>query len=661
MIEGMTPVPPAENPIMEPIEAPDMQVLSRDQMLSELHTWCKEFVQKSKQWRQTSYEADWLKWQRAARSLYDPALAKKKEPWQSRAVWPVTASHRENAMAQLFKTEIGPRPPLDVKARKGVVPQEIPGADQSQNIKDLVIREREKSGYELARNGVLDDKTTYGSGFAQVFFETKVEDRLVQEPILEEINPFDLGSVQRALSGQRQVIGYKPVVKPQVIYRGVRFRDLSIWDVFPDPQSLQIKGHPIAIRYYITYGEIVDGAKPTPDGKPGYVLPEAVEKLRSVASEETTPADKQQEKAQLGIADTRVERPSYGRLLECYEVQARLPKKWVLINGEEIDDPEALMPAKIRIHEQCVIAVEMNDSYDGEPNIYKDDYMPAKGQFYGVGIPEMLKDVQDVTNESINQRLDSAAVSLLNVYAVIEKSVIDPKDFTLGPGSAIRLKAIDGITQVEHLLRKIDMGSIDRAAFIEPQEWERAAQERTSITQTSLGTEDNTDTTLGAQKIQQGVTGAKLAYIGMLSEYGFQKEIFNAYWKLIYQNYQPEDYAKALGPERAATIVPMSPEQIESDYQYFSLGIFEAENKALRQARMAQWDQQFGAAPWANRVEVAKSELQSMDEDPERFIIQEAEAVQIMQKAQEMAQGMAQQQMAMQQEAENAKTQERPK
>ncbi len=641
MLEGMMAAAEAQSPMMGPIEQPETQVLDRAQMLGELHTWCKEFVQKSKTWRQQSYESDWLKWQRAARSIYDPALAKKKEPWQSRAVWPVTASHRENAMAQLFKTEMGPKPALDVKARKGAVPENIPGADQSQNIKDLVIREREKSEYETGRNGVLDDKTTYGSGFAQVFFETKVEDRLVQEPILEEISPFDLGSVGRALSGQRQVIGYRPVVRPQVIYRGVRFRPISIWDVFPDPQSLKIEGHPIAVRYMTTYGDVIKGVQE------GYYLPESVEQLKGVASEEVTPDDKQESKSQLGIAETRVERPSYGRLLECYEVQARLPKKWVLINGEEIDDPEALIPAKVRFHEQCVISVELNDSYDGEPNIYKDDYMPVAGQLYGVGIPEMLAHVQDVTNESINQRLDAAVVSLLNVYAVIEKSVVDPKDFSLGPGSVIRFKSRDGLTNIDQLFKKIDMGTIDRAAFIEPQEWERAAQERTSITQTSLGTEDNTDTTLGAQKIQQGVTGAKLAYIGMLSEYGFQRQIFRAYWKLIYQNYQPEDYVKAIGMERAATMVPMTPEQVETDYAYFPLGIYEAENKAMRQARMSQWDQQFGMMPWANRLEVAKSELQSMDEDPDRFILPEAQAMQIMDKAQGMAQGMVQQEMAM--------------
>lgn len=647
MLDNTIEVAAASNPIEPQMEAPEPIILDREAMLGELHVWAKAFITRSKAWRLASFEPSWLVWARNATSIYDPELSKKKEPWQSRAFWPVTASHRENAQSQLYKTEIGPKPPIEVKARPGLGGAE----DQAQNIRDLILREREKARYDLHRNGVIDDKTTYGSGFAQVYFETKIEDRVLQEPIFEEINLSDLGSITRAMKGERQIVGYRPVVKPQVIYRGVRFRDLSIWDVFPDPQSLQIKGHPIGLRYKTTYGEIVEGAKPGADGRPGYVLPEAVEKLKEVASEEMTPPDKQELEADRGISEAQIVRTDYGRLLECYEIQARLPKKWVLINGEEIDDPEALMPAKVRFHELCVIGVEMNDSYDGEPNIYKDDYFPVKGQFYAMGIPEMLKDVQSVTNESINQRLDNAIVSLLNVYAVIEKAVVDPKDFTLGPGSVLRMKAQEGIADIEKLFKRVDMGTLDRAAFIEPQEWERAAQERTSVNRQTLGTSDqvkDSNQTLGGQQLLLQATGDKMAYLGMLSECGFQYDVTHAFYKLIYQNYNPEDVALALGPERAARFIPMSPEQVENSYQYMTMGIFQMENKAQRQARLAAIREQFVGAPWMNDIAFFDAELITADEDPIKFRIPEAEAVQIMAKAEQMAVGMVEQQNAAQ-------------
>ncbi len=613
-------------------------------MLNELLVWAKSFVKSSEEWRRSSFEDNWRKYQRNADSIYDPELAKRKEPWQSKATWPVTASHRENAQAQLYKTEIGPKPPLEVKARPGLGGVE----DQAAIIRDLILREREKSRYDLGRNDVLEDKTTYGSGFARLYFETKVEDRLVQQPIMEEVNPSDPTSIMRSMTGQLQVMGYKPVVQPQIIFRGVRFEPLSIWDVFPDPKSLKIKGHAIALRYNITYGEIVNGAKPTADGKPGYVLPEAVEKLRSVATEEVTPIDKIAVQSDRNITEITVARTDYQKVLICHELQARLPKKWVLIDGQDIDDPDALIPAVVRFHDLTVISVETNPSYDGEPNIYKDDYMPVAGQFYGRGIPEMLKDVQSVSTETINQRLDTGTVSLVNAYAVIEKALVDKKDLNrIGPGSVIRLKAQDGITGgPENLFSRIALGGIDKASFIEPQEWERIGEARTSITQANLGTEDNTDTTLGAQKIQLGVSSGKLAYIGMLSEADFLYDVTQAYYKLIYTNYQPEDVALAIGQERAATFIPMTPEQLENAYQYFFMGIFQMENKSSMQAGLAAIDSQFGMEPYFNRLEVCKAELVAIDQDPAKFIHPEAEAMEIMAKAEAMAGQMVEQQAA---------------
>ncbi len=332
-----------------------------------------------------------------------------------------------------------------------------------------------------------------------------------------------------------------------------------------------------------------------------------------------------------------------------------MPKKWVLINGEDIDDPEALMPAKMRFNDAALIAIFPSESYDGEPDIYKDDYMPVAGQFYGRGVPEMLKDPQAISTETVNQRLDSGAVSLKKVFAVIEKCVVDPKDFdNWMNGSAIRLKGRDGLTNIDQLFKQIEMTPPAQAAFIEPQEWERAAQERTSITQTTLGTEDNTDTTLGAQKIQQGVTGNKIAYLGMLSEAGAQYEYYRAYQKLIYQNYQPEDYALAIGPERAAQVIPLTPEQVENNYQYMPLGIFEMENKAQRQAQIDGWVKTFGMFPWANVLGAAKEELRTMGIDEKKLILPEAEAVQIMAKADQMAQQKAEQMVAEQSAANPA-------
>ena len=117
-----------DNPVV------DME-LGRDQMLAQLHGWSMGFIRESSQWRKSSYEQQWRRWQRNADSNYDPELAKKKEKWQSKAFWPITPSHKESAQSMLYKTEMGPQPPIEVQADDGI-PVDM---DQSKNIRDVIL------------------------------------------------------------------------------------------------------------------------------------------------------------------------------------------------------------------------------------------------------------------------------------------------------------------------------------------------------------------------------------------------------------------------------------------------------------------------------------------------------------------------------------------
>lgn len=638
-------------------EQPEV-ILDRAQMLQDLLDWGSKFIDSSASWRRASFEPDWEKWQRNSDSIYPPEVAQRKEKWQSKAVWPVTAAHRENAQAKRFQTEFSAKPALEYKARPGsqFVPQQaMPGmpkpVDQGQLIRDLVLGEREKSSYELARNAQNEDASTYGSGFMRARFETEYQERNVKVPVYEDLS---LSNAFRIMTQGRQIISYKDELQQVVVYRGVRTEQLSIWDVFPDPKALAVKGHPIALRYNTTWGEVISGVDE------GYNIPECLDKLRNLKSDEETPEDKKRVEIDRGIQESTVSRPDYAKNLECFEIQARLPKKWVLINGEAIDDPEKLVPARLRLKKGVtVISVTVSDTYDGEPDIDKDDYFPVANRFYGRGIPEMAKDAQMVASETVNQRLDAGAIALRQRFAVIAKALVDTKDID-EDRNVVRLKAPDGIalTDVKQAIGRLDMGSVDRVAFIESQEWERILGERTSITPASLaGTNAQTDgnKTLGSLEMQQGVTGDKMSFLGMLSEFGFQKRMSHRIWSLIYQNYGPEDYAMALGPEKAAQLVILSPEQVAQNFSLIPKGVFETENKPRRQAMISALQQQYGIYPWFNVVGAAKAQIAGLGEDEATFILPEAEATQIMVKAQEIGSQMADQETQRRDQEELAK------
>ena len=623
----------AETPAQEVIE------LDRDAMLGELLAHCNAFINASAAWRQSSYEDNWLKWQRNAEAVYDPAISAKKEPWQSRAFWPITPAHCENAIAQLIRMEFAPKPALEYKARLGGPPPAMPGmpppVDQGQMIRDLVLWEREKAGYELERNKMVQEKVVYGSGFMRARFETKTDTRPIQVPIYAPIDPYNQNAVNAAIDGKRPIIGYQKQTQEVITYRGVRCEWVSIWDVFPDPKALSIEGNAVAVRYETTLGEVLKGIEE------GYYLPEA-DKLRNVASEETTPSDKQGTMSDRNISESRMTRTKYGARLICYEKEARLPKKWVLIDGQEIDDPEKLIPAVVRFHKDAIISVAPSESYDGEPMLFKDDYMEVAGSLYGRGVPEMLKDVQLVSSETINQRLDTGSISLDQKFAVNEKAIVDRKDLEENK-KWVRMKAPSGISDINHMMMRLDTGTVDRSAFVEPQEWERIGTERTSISKVSLsGSDKDTNGTLGGQQIAQEVTGDKMSYLGSISEFGFQRKFSHAVWALIYQNYNPEDYAMAIGPEKAMQLQVMAPEQVAQNFRLIPKGVHEVENKAKRQAMVGALQAQYGPFPWFNTLGAAKSQIAGLGEDEATFILPEADGLQIMAKAQQLAQGMAQ-------------------
>lgn len=644
------PIPPeamdyAKEAIASNVAAPAM--LDRKQAMDELHSWATTWLNDAQSWRKTSYEADWAKWQRAADAIYEPSLAAKKLPDQSKAFVPVTPSHRETIKAQIYKTMAGTNPPLEVKGRPHLPPE----MDQGEDVKDITIREMERSRFSVGCDDILEDATTLGSGFARLRYETLMEDRYIQEAVLEEVLPpwQDWGqSAKRAMTGQRQVIGYKKVMKPTIVYRGVRFEHLSTWDIFPDPKALCIKGNAIAYRFWQNYGDIVRGVEE------GWALPEALERLKNVVSGEVTPQDKQEVEADRGISASNVKRTEYGTKHESFEWWVRVPQKWlyaIVKDAPEITDPEKLVPARVIFCKATLIAVEISDQYDGEAPIEKCDYWPVAGRFFARGIPEMLKDVQLVSNEAVNQRLDDGALKLKTLLGVIEKAIVNPNDVKNAQmGGVIRLNqnAFGGQPfKVDDVVSRVHLGGIDSAAFIEPQEWERWGQERTSANRVTLavrGPGGDSNETLGGMQLNKQTAGEKFGYIGMNMEARFLYEVFRSYWKLIYANYNPEDVAMAIGPERAARFQMLTPEQVENAYVYIPLGVFSAENKAMRQARLLALRKEFLGAPWLNDLEIFKAAAASNDEDADRFIVPEADALMILQKAGEMAEGMVAQQ-----------------
>ena len=593
----------------------------------ELLSWCQNFVTKSKDWRSTSYENKWRLYQNNCDSIMDENIVKAKESWQSKAFVPMTASHKETIQAHIFKVLAGVQPPLAVESR-----YDLGDLDQSENIQDIICRELDKAKWAIEFNSALDDAETFGSGFIRLYFETVTARRKLRKAIQEGfsdnvdgVNPMGLvGYAMRAAQGQLKTVGYEDNEEDVVTYRGLRVKYCSIWDILPDPKALKIPGSTIGYQFGISYGDIVAGAKK------GYYLQDAADKLRGVKATERYSQGKATIQADREVADGNINKTDYGVVHESFELFGKFPRKWIsVINGEQPEDGEELVSARVLFHPLTLLAVEVSDEYDQEPPLLKLDYIPVNGEFYGHGIPYMLKDLQAITNEVVNQRLDGGAILLNRSFGVIEEALSNPKqDLKQKPGQFIRFKAnklppngIDGA------LKEIQMSDTPvRAGFGEVNEAERWAQERTSANRVTLGTQGqvrDANQTLGGQNILKESAGEKFSYVGLLMELGFQQEFFHQVWKVVYKNLTPEDVEDAIGPERAQEFILLTPEEIMRDYTYKPLGVFSADNKFKRQASVGIIRDRYKGMPWLNEEKFFDKECQLADEDPDFYKLDE--------------------------------------
>ncbi len=624
---------------LEAVKNLEANQLGRIGARQELLNWCWQWFVSARTWRKQSWEDDWLTWQRNADGRYDPRLASKKKDWQAKAFVDLTPSHRETIHAELYRLVAGSQPLCEVSNRPGG------DEDNAENIEDLIKREFERMRFEVHYNAILEDRSTYGSGFCQIWFENKTRLAPVRQPVLEPLD--NMGAIKRQLFGQRQQSGWKTVLQEVQAYRGVKIRHIPIWDLFLDPKSLGMKnGKPVLFRSWIGLQEILDNIKN------GDWMPESGQLMSQSMSNETTPADKQLLQMERGIADVSPRREGNQKEWEAYEMHARVPQKWaypLLKVPLPIDNAEQLVSVIVKFTQQTVFSVEFEDTYDGEPNFYKDDYFPVANRLYGRGIPEMLKNPQMVVNEVVNQRLDEGNLALQQGFAVVEKAVVNTEDLTSGgPGLIVRMdqKKLGPNGDVRNAILPLERPDVKiNAGFSEVHEWERMAQERTSVNRAQHGPVGlpGGQKTLGGMQMLKKSESEKFAYIAMLSEFRFMYEIFRGVWQLIYANITPQDVLEALGPQRAQTFQLMSPEQIENQYRFQPKGIFEREGKAEKQGRLAAMREQFKGAPWWNDLANYSEQAKSFGMDPQANLVPQAEQLQIQSMAQQMAEPMARQ------------------
>lgn len=558
----------------------------------ELHEHLRRWLAKSMEARKANYEGKWNRWRRNARSIYDPARRAKKESWQSAFFVPITLQNKEIIKGTLYRTLVSGLP-------YGVKPKPSGSLDESQNIKDLTLREMEKSKLEVNMNDFLDDMLTYGAGFLKLFHERKFARRARRQPIYAEPTMETLQRME--MTGEPlPVIGYQKL-PPELVqtYAGVRAYFVSIWDMFFEDGAKNVQSAPCAQRYRMALQEIKDGVAG------GFFFEECLSLLQNTQAPPGPTEDKQQEAADFNRST--IEAPKMGNEREhiCYEWWGLLPAKYVYIRDEDagmqLEDPEALVPAKALFTNDALLAVDENDDYSAENPFLSSGYVHVPGTIYHMGVAELLEQIQDSINEGTNQRKDNVQLVMNRMFAILEKAIVSRADLVSRPGGAIRIKS-GSTDDIRKAVQWLDTPDVTESSYLETQHEERYSQELTAANRVTIGSggssaRDVTQTKGGMELLHQS-SNDRLIYYAMVLEADLISDLIRRYYKLIYQNIVPEEIFAILGPIRAQTFILRSPEEIENDYVMSPEGVFSTMHQPVRIAQWQAFRDQYAGAPF---------------------------------------------------------------
>lgn len=614
-------------------DKPNPLVAQRKQ---ELLTYVQNFYRKSWDWRSTRLHERWDRCDRNFHAIYNPKHSAKKESWQSTMFIDITFQNVLIIVSQIFKTMMAPNPPIQTTAG--------PAGDdlQARLIQDVVDYELRKSNFAIAFWDALMEAVKYGSGFVKFYWDREEDVRMRRMPVTQTPEEVIQSAPPEALMGQAPlpqpgIKGFQMQPAQVLLKNNLCAKYVHIRDIFPEPNttSWQTGIH----RDKVSYGYILDFIQK------GQFF-DVREQLQDVTEGEKFEIDTMDIKQERGYFEIHRDMPRNEKRHTIWELNNKIPMKWIKFDMPDGDEAEQLVPAKVMVASGlALLSSEVNTQFDGEWSVMKFDYIRT-GETYGKGIPEILFDDQDEINESGNLGIDNMNMILNKMVAVIESALVNPdQDLASAPGAEIRLKA--GIVEdVRHAIMPMEFPDLAHSFFEHRFNIERMVQEKTGANRVTLGSSGivkDSNQTLGGMELLKQMFNERVAAQGMVMETDFMLKCADRIYGLIYQNLQSEDLKPILGeqPVQIGTIpappppppppgmspLPQAPDQphmvprymafafpppevVANSYRFKPMGIFSLENKVIKSAQFMDWVKTF--APVVNMSEAAKYSAQIM-------------------------------------------------
>lgn len=380
-------------------------------------------IEAAENWRDSAYKDLWQRCYKRYRNyvdkLYDPNTGREIKDRSNISI-PYTFTQVETVLPRLVESLFAARPYVTVKGRE---PSDEPNAKNMETLLDWQMNER-LDIQDIFHKG-LKEMCIYGTAVAYVgwkYKERKVIRRQLQTLLDENNNP--IIEVDPTTGEEVEIADYAAVEVTETVWDDpdVKFIDLGLF--FVDPNATDIDD----ARYcghvaYLTKSELEEMAERDESMKLKWdEIPKDYRK-NNVRNERM---------AAVGLPSVQEENvhDDDDRLYEVHYY-------WE-------DDKEVI------IINRAYLAKDGENPYWHKKKPYvKDVYTEVPHEFYGIGLVEMIEDLQDELNAERNMRIDYRAMNLRRMWKVRRGANIKLSDLRWRQNGIIRVDEMDDLQEIE--------------------------------------------------------------------------------------------------------------------------------------------------------------------------------------------------------------------
>lgn len=557
-----------------------------------------------------------------------------KARWQSATFQPATSKVVEVIASNIHGAVLGPEVPIEYQTRRPDFDQLV----RSHN--EIIQTDMDRCKAKAHLTDFIRTLCIMGTAIGMVDYVKEEETVMIKQ----RATPSPADDMLRSMGVNPQQETFVPT--KMVVKDFARIINVDPYDIYPKPREAEItKDTWIIQKGKITNRELVIGSR---DPDPYYRMDNVGDSLLSGSGLQRVDQDPEKQTRRMALVDYNY----YSHFLdpdrehELFTYYGQIPL-WYLKPDLRNDASRQYdsVPGWIQIVDgQYVIRKRISPWRDGEPPYFKGNYIRIPGEFYGVGVAELMIGLQIEKNEIRNSRMDNINLLQNKIIAVI-KDMVPPGEWQRlksEPGAVWLFKGVDDVRKA---IQTVDFPDMGKDTWMASQEVDREIQETTGAVKATLGVGGDSSQSGGAtfrgqMMNQQMATERFMLYARILEWMGFA-EAMRKFYHRIYQFKSYQDAQEILGGTRAQLFQFIAPEDMDKVAKLVPLGVMTMENKGVKLAQLTAYHQEWASSPFLKQLELARREWTEMGfPEPDAVLFSDEEMKQFNQARQRM---MAQQ------------------